>query len=380
MQSRGGLPRDKARDLGKDMPSLFLQPPAALTSLSIRRFIVSLTPLLGVAGLLALGLLAPSLESVLNLALPFFGLIALGFFCARQFDIDESGLKWMTVFIVYVALPALFFNLISVVPLEKLANWRFVVVTTSCTLLAYGLALGAGLIASRGDLAEGAIQGVAGAYSNIGYMGPGLTLAALGPQAAVPTALIFVFDSILLFTLVPFLMALAGAEHMTLGQTARLVARRILTHPFNVATFIAVCAAYGHFVPPPAIGKMLLFLQNAAAPCALFTLGVTVSLRPIRRISGVMPVLTLIKLVVHPTLVWFILSLHGDFGRTWTYTAMLMASLPPALNVFVLAQQYHTWVERASAVIVIGTVASVFTVTLLLYLMGNNSIPWILLH
>ncbi len=344
----------------------------------LRRFIASLTPLLGVGALLALGLLAPALEGVLNLALPFFGLIALGYFCARQFDVDESGLRWMNIFIVYVALPALFFNLISVVPLEKLANWQFVGVTTSCTALAFAMALGAGLVASKGNLAEGAIQGVAGAYSNIGYMGPGLTLAALGPQAAVPTALIFVFDSILLFTLVPFLMALSGAEHMSLGQTARLVAKRILTHPFNIATFVAVCAAYAHYVPPPAIGKMLSFLQNAAAPCALFTLGVTVSLRPIRRISAVMPVLTFIKLVVHPTLVWMILSLHGDFGRTWTYTAMLMASLPPALNVFVLAQQYHSWVERASAVIVIGTVVSVFTVTLLLYLMGNSYIPWVL--
>ena len=40
-------------------------------------------------------------------------------------------------------------------------------------------------------------------------MGPGLALATLGQQAAVPVALIFCFDNILLFTLVPFLMALA---------------------------------------------------------------------------------------------------------------------------------------------------------------------------
>jgi hypothetical protein len=31
-------------------------------------------------------------------------------------------------------------------------------------------------------------------------MGPGLTLAALGPSAIVPTALIFVFDNTLHFT------------------------------------------------------------------------------------------------------------------------------------------------------------------------------------
>ncbi len=42
---------------------------------------------------------------------------------------------------------------------------------------------------------------LAGGYGNIGYMGPGLALATLGPDAAVPVALIFCFDTILLFTL-----------------------------------------------------------------------------------------------------------------------------------------------------------------------------------
>jgi hypothetical protein len=48
-----------------------------------------------------------------------------------------------------------------------------------------------------------------------------------------------------------------------------------------------------------------------------------------------------------------------------------MAALPPALNVYVLASQYGVAVERASNAILIGTLASVFTVTgLLLWLQG----------
>ena len=56
------------------------------------------------------------------------------------------------------------------------------------------------------------MQGVAGSYSNIGYMGPPLILAALGPAASAPVVLIFVFDNLLLFSLVPLLMAIAGIE------------------------------------------------------------------------------------------------------------------------------------------------------------------------
>jgi hypothetical protein len=44
---------------------------------------------------------------VINLALPFFGLIFLGFGCGKFKAIPDSGLAWMDFFILYVALPAI---------------------------------------------------------------------------------------------------------------------------------------------------------------------------------------------------------------------------------------------------------------------------------
>ena len=210
--------------------------------------------------------------------------------------------------------------------------------------------------------------------------GQGLTLAAFGPASVVPTALIFVFDSTFFFTIVPVLMAFAGSRVMNMRQTLKLVAVRVCTHPFNVATALAVLAAAFHWQPPASIGKMLTILQGAAAPCALFVMGVTVAQRPLKRISGEMPVLLLLKLVLHPLLVWVLLSAVGDFGPVWTFTGVLMAALPPALNIFVMANQYGVYVERASGIILIGTVASVVTVTGLLYLFTVAGVPYRLFH
>ncbi|HEY6025559.1 MAG TPA: AEC family transporter, partial [Pseudolabrys sp.] len=47
---------------------------------------------------------------VLNLALPFFGLIFIGFACGRIKQIPDTALGWMNYFIVYVSLPALFYR------------------------------------------------------------------------------------------------------------------------------------------------------------------------------------------------------------------------------------------------------------------------------
>ena len=57
------------------------------------------------------------------------------------------------------------------------------------------------------------------------------------------------------------------------------------------------------------------------------------------------------------------------------FSAVLLASLPTATNVFVIAQQYGVWVERASASVLITTCLSVLTVTSLLYLITSGMLP-----
>ena len=70
------------------------------------------------------------------------------------------------------------------------------------------------------SLREATLAGLAGGYGNIGYMGPGLALAVLGTKAAAPTALIFCFDSIFLFSIVPLLVELTDRDHASLAARA----------------------------------------------------------------------------------------------------------------------------------------------------------------
>jgi malonate transporter and related proteins len=322
---------------------------------------------------------------VLNLAMPFFGLIALGFFTARYKAwrgpaIPESGLSWMNFFLIYVALPALFYRILAKTPLEKLNNIPFVMGTTLATSTVFALGFAYVMLRSRGNMRFATIAGVTAAYGNIGYMGPGLALSTIGPEAAVPVALIFCFDNILLFSLAPLLMALSGKGPRSPGSIVREVVVKIVSHPFILATVAGVASAFAKFEPPEMLDRLLAFLQSAAAPVALFALGVTVALRMEsfaalgRMAASVSPILIL-KLIMHPLLVIVLLSVLGSFEPSWVFTAALMACLPPALNVFIIARQYDTWVEEASNAVLLGTVASVITLTGMLYLVKNGMLP-----
>ena len=315
------------------------------------------------------------MTDLIGLAFPFFGLIFLGYFCGRVVKLPEAGLAWLSFFIIYVALPALFYRIVAQTPFEELANGAFIVAVICSTATCAAIALALGLFFRRGNVGEAAIASTIGAYANVGYMGPGLTLAALGQEAATPAALIFACDSMFFFTLVPLLMAMRGGQHESLLATFGVIVKRVLTHPFNIATLLGVLAAAIKFQEPAAIAKMLDFLKNAAAPCALFTLGVTVALRPLKRLPVELAPLLSLKLLVHPAIALVSLSIFGGFSPAWTQTLLLMAALPPALNAFVLARQYHIYVEEASAAVLVGTLASVVTVTGMLYLLREHLIP-----
>ncbi len=311
---------------------------------------------------------------VLNLALPYFGLIFLGYACGRWQDIPDRGLAWMDFFILYVALPALFYRILAQTPFEQLNNVPFILTATLATFIVLALSFVVALSMRRG-VDESTIGALAGAYGNIGYMGPGLALATLGTQAAAPVALIFCFETLLFFSLTPFMMALARPGSRGLVATGIEVARRIVLHPLMISTALGVASAAAGFEPPVALDRLLQFLQNAAAPCALFTLGVTVALRPFERVPWDVPILVAIKLLVHPAVMLLLMIALGPFDPKWVATAVLMAALPPALNVFVLGRQYNAWVSQASGAVLLGTLVSVATLTTVMWLVQQSGLP-----
>lgn len=311
---------------------------------------------------------------VINLALPFFGLIFLGLACGKLKQIPETGMAWMNFFLIYVSLPCLFYRVLAQTPLEQLNNPRFILATVLATSAAFALAFGIGW-AFRRRMGEATIAGLSGAYGNIGYMGPGLALATLGPAANVPVALIFCFDTLVLFALVPILMTLSDPRHESIVATVFEVVKRIVLHPFIIATVLGVVSAAMRFEPPVALDRLMQFLQNAAAPCALFALGVTVALRPLQRMPWEVPLTITVKLVVHPAAVLVLLAALGPFDATWVYTAVLMAALPPALNIFIMARQYDTWVAQASGSVLFGTFVSVVTLTTTMWLVKSGTLP-----
>ena len=108
-------------------------------------------------------------------------------------------------------------------------------------------------------------------------------------------------------------------------------------------------------------------LGAAAGPCALFAMGASLATYPLTaNVLSTLPLVAL-KLVVHPLLVWVlavpVLGLEG----VWVPVAVLMASMPTGINVYLVATRYEAGTTVAARTIFLSTAISVLTISAALY-------------
>ena len=306
---------------------------------------------------------------ILNLALPFFGLIFLGVVASRFWHVGEEGLQWINIFLINFALPALIFLVIAAAPFEKLVDWPYVTATSTVTIICFLGMVALSWIMLGTQLDTATLQGTAASYGNVGYMGLPLAVAFFGSEAAVPAALVFCFDCAVQFVLTAFLATLAR-ERKAQAQWGILIAsiaKQVVLHPFIIATALGMVASAFSFKVPGAIGTVLEMLMKSAGPCALFALGVTVGLRRFSGVGRELPLVVGIKTIAQPLLALLIVGSLPGLDPLWLHVALMMAALPTASNAFILARQYDAYVDGASTAVIVTTVVTAVTIPLLVY-------------
>ena len=149
-------------------------------------------------------------------------------------------------------------------------------------------------------------------------------------------------------------------------RTFLRAAFKVARNPLPLSMALGIAASAVQLPMPSPVEKWLDLLGAAAAPCALFAIGLFLSDQSVR--SGLVEagMATVIKLVLQPLLILLILPFFLDLQSIAGRIAILMAALPSAANAFVLACQFGISVEQNSAAVLISTAFSVITVSALL--------------
>jgi malonate transporter len=308
---------------------------------------------------------------VLEIVLPVFALIFVGWLIVRLGWLDAAGLRGLTNYTFYVAFSALLFRAMRNVRLPDL-DADILLAYFGAVAIVWLLAMAVARFVFRLSLPEQAMMALGGTFTNGVGLGIPLVIATWGDAGLVPLLMIIAVHSAILLSAAAVLVEF-GREVEDRGSRLRRLASSSLAalrHPVLVA--IAVGLLWGMISRgtglqlPNAVETALKFLAESAVPCGLVGLGASLAMI---RLTGDLPqtlVMTVCKLVALPLVVWLLARHVLQLDALWVAVATVNAAMPAGANVYLLAQRYDTYVARTTSTVLLSTVCSIVTLSVVL--------------
>ena len=312
--------------------------------------------------------------NILAVTFPFFALVLCGYVATRRALLPQAAIPGLNTFVLYFALPCMLYRFGAGTPIAQLLDGSLIAVYLLCALLIVGFTVAVTLHRAQrprrgvgwNDAAFGALVA---AFPNTGFMGVPLLVALLGAQAAGPTIVTIVIDMLVTSSLCIALSRLDGADEHGAARAAKLALKGVVVNPLPWSIALGALASGLDFaLPKPVMGTVSL-LADAASPVALFTIGAVLARSQMNSaertpIMHYMPVV-LIKLIVHPLLVGGVglgaIALGLPLARSALVVLVLVAALPSASNVAMLAERFGADNGRIARIILLSTVLAFFS-------------------
>ena len=304
---------------------------------------------------------------ILLVTFPFFALVLAGFVAARQGLLPLVAIPGLNSFVLYFALPAMLFRFGSTTPIAQLLDASVAGVYLVCALImvAFAIAMSLNRVIRWNDASLGALVA---AFPNTGFMGVPLLATLLGADQMGPVIVLITVDMVVTSSLCIALSRLDEGEGGAAAAAGKAL-RGVVVNPLPWAIILGAVASWAQFAFPAPIEKTVWLLADAASPVALFTIGAVLA-RSQMQADHPMPLghylpITVMKLVLHPLLVLLAGSAAIQLGvplESQALVAMvLVAALPSASNVSLLAERFGADNGRIARIILVTTVLAFFT-------------------
>lgn len=304
--------------------------------------------------------------AILSVTFPFFALVLCGYVATRRGVLPLSAIGGLNSFVLFFALPCMLFRFGAQTPIAQLLD-----PVVALVYLLSGTLLVAATVAATvrrwgwNDAAFGALVTV---FPNSGFMGVPLLVALLGQESAAPVIVTMALDMVVTTSLCIALSRL-GLGQGSAGRALRMALKGMLVNPLPWAIALGGVASALQWQLPGPVDQAVAMLAAAASPVALFTIGAVLARSQMNQAEHVaarhyVP-LALVKLLVHPLLVWLAclgaLALGLALSPLTMTALVLSAALPSASNVSLLAERFDAHGGRVARIILVSTALAFFS-------------------
>ncbi len=305
------------------------------------------------------------------IVIPIFALILVGYVSRRIGVLGPHATKELNRFVVYLALPALLFDIMANTSWAALYQPGFVATFSIACAIVFVLTVLIRLRRPR-HLADACLDALNAAYANTGFIGIPMCLVIFGRDSLPPATVATILTVCVLFA-VAIILIEVGLQ--TERHPARLVLKvggSLCRNPLLVAPVLGAAVTAAGITIPASGETFLKLLGGSASPCALVALGLFLAEKQPTSQSqpGGTALLVGLKLLLQPVLAWVLATRVFGLSPALTTMVVLLSALPTGTGPFMLAEFYRREAGVTSRVILTSTVLSVLTVTGYLMLAG----------
>jgi malate permease and related proteins len=300
----------------------------------------------------------PQLLSIfLNVLVPVFALVMLGFFAGPRLQLDGRTLSRLAYFILT---PAFVFTVLSRTRIEAALAGRMIAFITLVYAVTIVVAFVLARLLRRPAPMVAAYVMIA-AFGNVGNFGLPIIQFAEGPDALGLATVYFLANLVLAF------VVCVTAANFSRGFSLS-VAGQVFRTPALVALVPAIVVNWSGVQLPEVLLRPLDLLSAAMIPVMLIVLGAQLASAGLPRLGLDMLLSSGVRLLIGPavafaTVGWFALpELERNVG-------ILQCSMPTAVLVSIIAMENKLLPEFVTATVLFSNLASIVTLAIVLLLL-----------
>jgi malonate transporter len=307
---------------------------------------------------------------IADLILPVFAVILTGWIVGATGYLPRALSDALIRFAYNIAMPALLIVTIAQERGHSLINWRFLVAFGGGSLLCFILVFGILSLRGSRSLASRTMYGMAASMTNTGFVALPVLQAIYGQRAVLPAAIATVFVAVVMFPAAIILLELGQRDVHGSRTPTMITVEHVVLNPMVLSTLIGMLLSVLDLRIPGPVSAYLNILADALTPCALFAIGLGLSIDGLRANIGRASLLSSVKLIIMPLIVYG-LSLFLKLDPLYTIAAVICAAVPTAKTVYILAGEYHCEETMVASTVSMTTLASVISLVVWLYALSG---------
>ncbi|MCL1093586.1 AEC family transporter [Shewanella kaireitica] len=312
------------------------------------------------------------MPAVLTPLLAVFGIMLIGTLVQKTKLLPFETDQVLNQYVYYIAFPAIMLITLAQTPINDILHWGYIAGFSAAMLISYLITFSVSLLVNPTQRTVATMRALNATFGNTAFIGmPLMAILFPGNQLALAAAAIASLLSVLIFAVALVSLEVLGSNNQT--SAIKVISLALIRNPIVVGSFIGISLSAMTVTLPDSLALIIKQLGMTSSPCALFAIGMVLAksgqyqtskqLINYQQLSDISSI-NMIKLFIQPFITYLLMkSLQVE--PLLISMGVMLAALPTAASVYLLAQRYQTQVITSAQGILFGTLVTFISLPLL---------------